>query len=285
MSCGIETEANALFTSLTDGEDFTIPTIDWTKPEFNFPYDPNSPLNKPVVKLTNEDITTRQVGGTGSFDALMDGFKAHLQEELLKNRITGAEYTKAYIALTEAAMGNAVQFLLGKDEAFWNAQSAQMQALTARIGLETARIEATGQQLLALSTKASYALNKSKIASESITYCTAKYNLENMLPQQLKNLITQEKLVREQMEAQRAQTQDIRSDNLAVTGLINTQKKLYEQQIISYKRDAEMKATKVFSDAWITMKTLDEGLLPPSAFTNESINQVLTTIMANNGLG
>lgn len=285
MSCGIETEANALFKSLTEGEDFTVPEIDWTKPEFNFPYDPNSPLNKPIKALTNEDLTTRAIGGTGTFDAIMDGFKAHLIVELEKGRITGGEYTKAYIELTQAAMGNGVQFLLGRDESYWQAQAAQMQALTARIGMETARIEATGQQIQALNLKSTFALNKAKISSESITYCTAKYNLENMLPQQLLNLKSQKKLIDEQMEAQRAQTQDIRSDNLAVTGLISSQKKLYAQQIISYQRDAELKASKVFTDAWITMKTLDDGLLPPSSFTNESINSVLVTLIANNQLG
>lgn len=285
MSCGIEIEANDLFGKLTAGENFTIPEIDWTKPEFNFPYDPNSPLNNPIKPLTNEDLTTRKIGGTGTFDAMMDGFKAHLLYEQEKGRITGAEYAKAYIALTEAAMANGVQFLLGRDESFWQAQAAQMQALTARIGLETARIEATGQQLQALNTKAAFALNKAKISSESITYCTAKYNLESMLPQQLLNLQSQKKLVDEQMEAQRAQTMDIRSDNLAVTGLISSQKKLYGQQIISYQRDSELKASKVFTDAWITMKTLDEGLLPPSSFTNDSINSVLVTLIANNKLG
>jgi len=102
--CGADIEANALMVSLTEGEDFTIPEVDFTKPEFQLPFDPDGPLYAAVPQITINDLTTRVIGGAGVFDSLMDAFKAHLREEMDKNRITGAEYTKAYIALSESAM-------------------------------------------------------------------------------------------------------------------------------------------------------------------------------------
>lgn len=282
--CGADIEANALMVSLTEGEDFTIPEVDFTKPEFQLPFDPDGPLYAAVPQITINDLTTRVIGGAGVFDSLMDAFKAHLREEMDRNRITGAEYTKAYIALSESAMSQSVAFLLGKDQAFWQAQTAQFQAITARVEMESSKIRAAAIQLEALNTKANFALTKMKIASEEIGVCTAKYNLETMLPQQLKNLTVQEDLLTEQMEAQRGQTNDTRTDALPVRGVMGKQKELYAQQITSYQRDSEVKAGKLFTDAWITMKSIDEGLLPPSGFSNASIDTVLAALKTNNEL-
>jgi hypothetical protein len=94
-----------------------------------------------------------------------------------------------------------------------------------------------------------------------------------------KLLTTEQKgLVHEQMEGQRAQTLDTREDGVTrthtvtnpdgttesrLTGLLGVQKSLYGQQIYSYRDDSKVKAGKMFSDLWMTMKTLDEGTLPP----------------------
>ena len=107
---------------------------------------------------------------------------------------------------------------------------------------------------------------------------------KELLEQQYDLGVKQIILVSEQGEAQRAQTMDTRSDGTTVTGLMGKQKELYSQQITSYKRDAEVKAGKLWIDAWITMKTIDEGLLPPDQFTNTEINEVLATLKTNNVL-
>lgn len=285
MGCGADTEANALIESLTQGEDFTIPKIDLSGPEFQFPGGVDGPLHQIIKPLTIDQLTTGDVGGTGVFDQLMKSMGAHLLKEMEKGRISANEYTKIYTQGMEAALGAGVQFLLGRDEAFWNAQSAQVQAFTARVQMETAKVELASQQLTALNMRAGFALTKLKLSSESVTYCTAQYNLEKMLPQQFLNLAVQEKLLREQVDAQRAQTTDTRADGTAIVGVIGKQKDLYNQQIISYQRDAEVKAAKLFTDAWITMKTIDEGLLPPPNFQNSSLDGVLGTLKTNNHLG
>lgn len=493
MSCGFETEAKQLFLDFIEGLDFDVPDVNLDDPAFQIP--DGSGIYDLVKRLTNEDLTTRQVGGDGTFDALMAGFGAHLQAEYKANRITGAEYTKAYIALTEGAMSNATQFLLGRDQAFWAAQLAQIQAITARVQLEVAKVQLVNLQLESEIAKANIALSKGKLATENMAYCTAQFNLENilpkqeellvkqiasaeienqtrtfnlenllpqdlitkqyqnaglllqnegsdienriktfnleemlpgqrdlllgqvegvgldnniktfnlekilpqellikqterenlqldmqiktfnlenmlpkqlellegqiagmtvdnltktfnleeMLPQQLENLIkqgdgigldnniktfnlesllpqqlsnleteeqnvlkdievktfnleqmlpqqrlllvAQEALVKEQKEVQLAQTSNSRTDGTSVTGVLGKQKDLYTQQITSYQRGDEVKAAKLFTDAWTVQKTIDEGLLPPDGFTNASLDPVLTTIKANNSLG
>lgn len=277
MSCSAEVEANRLLEELTKSDDFTLPDIDMSGPEWDIPGGDNSPIFDAITKVTNESLTTREVGGSGTFDALMESAHNHLKAEFKANRITGGEYTKAYIAMMEACMSNAVQFLLGRDQAYWAAAMAQIQAVTARVQLATSKAQFVLAKIQALSAKSEYALTKLKIATESETYCAALFNANQMLPQQLK-------LITEQTEAQRAQTLDTRSDGATVTGSVGKQKELYSQQITSYQRDAEVKASKLFTDAWITQKTIDEGLNPPNGFTNASIDTILTKLKTNNGL-
>lgn len=359
MSCGAELEANALMTALLGNENFELPDIDMSGTDWDLPGGINNPALGELPRLTNDDLTTKVVDGDGTFDYLMTSVKAHLLVEFKANRITGAEYVKAYIALTEAAMSNATQFLINRDQAFWQAATSQMNLLVSRAQLAIAKASFVNQKFDALTAKANYALTKLKLSTESVTYCTAQYNLSTMLPQQfilLKEqttnqveqtklttgqikLVTEQmesqrsqttdtrtdglpvtgltgkqkalhekqllllleqtkgqventklttgqiKLVQEQMESQRSQTTDFRSDGLPVTGLTGKQKALYEQQITSYKRDAEVKAAKLFTDAWITQKTIDEGLSPPGNFANPSLDSILQTLKNNNQLG
>lgn len=277
MSCSAEVEANRLLEELTKGDDFTLPDIDMTGPEWDIPGGDDSPIFDAIDKISNESLTTREVGGSGTFDALMESAHNHLKAEFKANRITGGEYTKAYIAMMESCMSNAVQFLLGRDQAYWAAAMAQIQAVTARVQLATSKAQFVLAKIQALSAKSEYALTKMKIATESETYCAALFNAVQMLPQQLK-------LLTEQTEAQRAQTLDTRTDGAVVKGSVGKQKELYSQQITSYQRDAEVKASKLFTDAWITQKTIDEGLNPPNGFTNASIDTILTKLKSNNGL-
>lgn len=277
MSCSAEVEANRLLEELTKGDDFTLPIIDMTGPEWDIPGGDNSPIFSEVPRITNESLTTREVGGSGVFDALMESASKHLKAEFKENRITGGEYTKAYIATLEACMGNAVQFLLGRDSAYFQAALAQIQAVTARVGLATAKAQFVLAKVQALSTKSEYALTKMKLSIEGQNYCAAKFNMDEILP-------AQGRLLQEQYEVQRAQTMETRSDSLPIKGSIGKQKELYDQQITSYQRDAEVKASKLFTDAWITQKTIDEGLNPPNGFTNASIDTILTKLKTNNGL-
>lgn len=274
---GGDVNANQLMLSLMEGENIEIPEIDFNDPSFVIPNDLNSDLYKTVRRLTNEDLTQGVVGGSGTFDALMGGFKAHLKEEFDANRISGAEYTKAFVALTEGAMSNAVQFLLGRDAAFWQAVTAQANAITARVQLETAKVQYAGVLLEALNSRANYALTKLKLATEDVTFATGEYQLDYILPQQRLLLL-------EQTETARAQTLDNRTDGALVVGVLGKQKDLYTQQITSYQRDAEVKAAKMWVDAWTIQKTIDEGLLPPTNFQNATLDTVLTTIRDNNNL-
>lgn len=185
MSNGAEIVADALMDSLLVGEVFTVPTINLNDPAFNFPSMEGNPLYNTVNELTNEDLTTRTVGGSGTYDAIMASQAAHLKDEFSAGRITGAEYTKAYIALAQAACGQAIQFLLGKDQAYWASVIAQGQALTARVQLETAKVQLAISLVEMNNQRATFALNKIRLANEDAQYGITKYNLDYLMPAQL----------------------------------------------------------------------------------------------------
>lgn len=290
MPCGADTTANTLLTSLLAGNSFDLPDVDLSDDMFQIPVDDGSLLDN-VEKLTNEDLTTRVVDGSGVFDALMSGLSAHLKKEYEQNRITGEQYTKAYTASLGGALQTATSFLLGRDQAYWQAVLAQMQArtteiqvVTARVQLEVAKAQLATARIQAMNAEAEFGLTKMKIATEDQQYCLLKmqteqgeYTLNEIMP-------TQKTLLEEQVEVQRAQTLDTRTNGVVIKGSVGKQKDLYTQQITSYQRDAEVKAAKLFTDAWITQKTIDEGLLAPGAFRNESVNVILRNIKANNNI-
>lgn len=250
--------ANTLFTSLGAGADFTLPVVNLNDSAFSLPAG-TGPLYDPVSKLGNDDLTSGQVGGAGTFDRVMSSLRAHLLAEHQSGRISSAEYVKAYIAMTEAALQGAVQYLLGKDQAYWQAlqvqataQRAQVELVTARVQLQTAKAQLAEMTIQAATAKAQYALTKLQLATTNAQYDTAQYQLTDMLPEQ--------------------------------KTLVQRQQDLYAEQVTSYKRDAENKAAKIFTDAWITMRSMDEGYPLPANFDNTHIDTVLNTLRTNLGL-
>lgn len=274
----IATDGNSIYEQLIAGVAFDLPTVDLTDEAYIIPTELlGDQLYGKIDKITVDDLTSGTIEGDGVFDVLMRSFNAHIQKQFKENRITGAEYAKTYLGGMQAAMSGAVQFLLGRDSAFWSAQTAQFGAISALYDAHTAKARLALVQFEAQNLKVQFALGKAKLASEEVAFEIAQYNLDNILP-------TQYLLAQEQAETQRSQTLDTRTDGTTVAGSVGKQKELHSQQITSYKRDAETKVAKLFVDAWITQKTIDEGLLAPAGFTNASVDQVLSKLKTNNSL-
>lgn len=96
---------------------------------------------------------------------------------------------------------------------------------------------------------------------------------------------TQRKLLLEQVEAERAKTLDTRVDGITpIVGSIGKQKDLYTQQIDSFIKDSQHKTAKMYLDGWITQKTLDDALLAPTELQNTTVDTVLEGVRLNNSL-
>lgn len=195
MTCGADTVGTALRGSLIADVPYVIPNVSLTGTQYNVP--PESPLTATITKLGNTDLTTG-VDGTGTFDALMTSLAAHLKNEYDKNRITGAEYTKAFIALTESAMAQGISFLVQREGQYWanlltqqQAELAEVQVATSRIKLETAKVEHVATQMQAVNLEADYGLKKLQMSKLSSEFCLSEYELNNMMPRKLAMLNSQ----------------------------------------------------------------------------------------------
>lgn len=243
-----ELQANQLFESLVGKDNANLPQIDLFDSTHSVPWDEDSEVLNPVEKLQVEDLVK-------TFQAISGGLAAELQKEYEANRITGAKYSDAFLALQQVAMESAVQFTLGKDQAFWGAAKTQADAIASNNQNEVVRLQA-------MLHRATYALTKLKLSTEDSAFGTSEYQRKNLLPAQLM-------LVNEQTEAQRAQTSDTRRDETRVSGLLGRQMDLYAQQKQSYIDDIKIKATKVFTDLWVTQKMQDPGVRPTAAFNTD----------------
>lgn len=94
----------------------------------------------------------------------------------------------------------------------------------------------------------------------------------------------QVELVSEQVETQRANTKNTRTDGSPVEGSVGQQNALHAQQIVSFQKDSQLKSAKMFADAWLTNKTVDDGLATPPSFSVAEIEPILQTIKTANGL-
>lgn len=277
--------AERLFKALVGDLNATLPDINLFDDTHTIPWDSDSDVFKPVEKLNIEDLVRY-------FNALMGGFDTHLEREFDKNRITGAEYSKAYVALTQTAMASAVQYALGKDQAFWLAAKTQADAISAHNQNEVIKLEA-------MLRRATYALTKLKLATEDSGFGVSELQRTEVLPKQVILTEEQTQMVHEQMEAQRAQTLNEREDGITritdadpskpLQGLLGIQKALYTQQITSYQEDVKVKATKVFTDLWTVSKTIDDNTtVPKHAYVNPAdgtgpLNEVLTELRKSTG--
>lgn len=184
MNCDLDTSANSLMDSLTKDVDIKIPDINLSDPIFKFPGDESGALYKEISSVSNKDIVASAQEGDGTFDVLMEGIAAHLDKQYKLNRISADDYSQVYIALTEAAMTNAIQFVLQKDATKWAAINAQLSAITARVLLETEKAKLVSFHIEALDAKTKYALGKTQLAISGVEHCTAQYTYENILPKQ-----------------------------------------------------------------------------------------------------
>lgn len=195
-----------------------------------------------ITPISNEDLTTKVVNGTGIFDELMTAAHAHLDQEWGKQRITGTQYAEVYLGQMTAVLQQSVAFLVQRDAIYLNNLLIQSQIELAEKQLEKAdkEMEMLDKQI---------ELIEAQIASQEANNT----------------------LIAQKVKTEKAQIQDI-VDGEAVVGVTGAQTALYKQQKEGFIRDAEQKALKIISDTWITRKTVDDGTPLPTGFDTGAVD-------------
>ena len=186
-----------------------------------------------IMPVTVDDITQGSVTGTGIFDKLMATVAAQLQAEFKADRITQTDYGQVYVSALNNTLGQAIQFLLTKDQAAL--QAATLAAQYEKIALEKLQLE----------------------------YQIAQIQQQTLLIQsQILTDAAQRGLIEQKTVTEVAQTQDNPTSNVSAgySGVVGKQNALYAAQTTGFTRDAEQKAAKLALDILATQLSTDDSM-------------------------
>lgn len=210
-----------------------------------------------MTAITNADLTTKSVDGTGVFDVLMQAAAAHLESEFGKNRIKGTEYAEVYLGAMTQVLQTATQFLLTKQKA-----DLEAQLLVKQIALvEQQRLNAVTE-------------NTVLVAQECKLRAEYDLTMANIL-----RVNEEIALLTQKTASERAQTMSLGVDADSILG---RQKALYLAQADGFKRDAEQKATKIMVDSWNVRRTTDEGTVADGTnmLNDQAVGRAVTKLLA-----
>ncbi len=202
-----------------------------------------------VTPITNADLTTKVVDGTGIFDELMTAANAHLDSQWDKERITSTQYAEVYLGQLQSVLAQAVAFLLERDKAYYGNILLQ-----AQIALADKQLELVQKQIEQADKQIEQTDKEIELLGEQIKLQQANVDLTN-----------------QKIKTEQAQISDT-VDGQAVTGIVGAQIALYKQQKEGFIRDAEQKALKIVADTWITRKTVDDGTPLPTGFDTTAVD-------------
>lgn len=277
----IDTNAKTLLESITQGLDFSVPNVDFNDAAFEIPEGLAEALKNVPDKLTIEMLTERKVDGAGCFDAIMKAMRVHLAEEYEAGRITGAEYTKAYIATMQVSLQQAVAYLLGKDQAFYQALDTQAKALTSNIDAYAAKVRLAIAQAQAHLVKAQYAGEVLKLGTidKQTDQIMAQTDLTDAQTETQKQ---QKLLLVEQTEQAHSQVSDTRLDGTTpVEGYVGNQNSLLKQQVQSFKNDHIVKGAKIFADSFATQLSMSTATVDGTGLDAAGINKAVSTLQSS----
>lgn len=313
---GVSSEllANPMFEALVGADNANLPYVNIWDAAHDVVWPPGGPMFTPPTPITTAELVA-------CYDALKTKLQETLDAQTDAQRITNADYAKTLVGMSQVALQGAIQFLLGKDQAYFLALKTQADAMTARMQNERLRMEV---MLL----RAQFAATKLSLAVSDSQFGVSELQRTGVLPAQV--LLTNEQyeaargqtlgtrsdttaiggliggqislvskqilMVHEQAEGQRAQTLDTRQDGVSrsttvinpdgseetrLQGLLGVQNFLYRQQITSYREDSKVKSAKLFSDLWVTMKTMDDTGTKPSNYFRPPTDLVPATPLDN----
>lgn len=230
-----------------------------------------------IQPITNEDLTTKVVDGTGIFDELMTAANAHLTYQWEQDRITGSSYAEVYLGQLTAVLGQAVLFLTERDKTYLNNLQVQSQIklADAQVALAAQDLLNKQQELLNAQKQMELMEQQIQLAEKQVELADKELLVKDKEMQLLdKQIAVQEAtadLTRQKIKTEMAQISDS-VDGVSVTGILGAQIALYKQQKDGFLRDAEQKALKIVADTWITRKTVDDGTPLPTGFDTAAVD-------------
>lgn len=228
-------------------------------------------ITPPLVKLSDidiEDLTTKQLAGTGVLDKLLAVMRLHLDDQFQKERIRGPEYAATYLGAYQTTLQAAIAFLFDKEK-----QGYDLQLIQSQIELSGAQVNLTKaqeEQIRAEMTKIPYEIQQLQaaisLAEKQLEQADRQLELlEAQIQVQLKQLdllVEQVAMAKAQADyyAQKVITEIAQTDPSVIKGgsVIGVQIDLMEAQTDGYARNAEQQATQLLTNTWNVRRQTDE---------------------------
>lgn len=239
----------------------------------------------PVEPVTLADLTEAKLDGAGVFDTLMRAAALHVQQEYDRNRIKGQDYAQVYLTAMQYTLQNAVQFLLQKDKAAYEAalveaqiRLTETQILLAEKQIEQENIKKDLIQAQADKTRAEINNVVQELANLKAQECLLKAQYDLTMVQKLQTT-AQTSLVQQKIATEKAQTVETGVDDNSVIG---RQKLLYKAQTDGFARDAEQKAAKMLIDTWNVRRTTDDSTVADTTnmLNDATIGRAVTKVLS-----
>lgn len=261
---------------------------------------------------TYPEFTEGRLNGHGLFDEIMDSIKQHLKDEYNAGRIKGADYSKVYLGSMEAALANTTQYLTSNalleeqrlkllaeiDLAKANTDIAKLNLEKAKyemeylLPLQKAQLEFQNKKLEAEIPLIQYQIDKidadiglvkEQTTGQTVSNDSAQWTLDNLLPGQLNKITAEINLLSQKTKTEISQIADV-IDGHPVGGVIGKQIELFEEQRLGFKRDAQHKIAKLYTDLWGLQRTTDDALLPYPSMSAANTHKVLDLAARSAGL-
>lgn len=271
------------------------------------------------------DLTSGEKQGAGFFEEIMRTVNSMIHEEYTRERIVGTDYANVYLGTMTAALATASQFILQyeltnqqliliseqikqaqENTALIQAQIRNMDADTAiktkqltvmdkqldqmdaqiaqtnkQVEQITKQIESMVKQDLLTDAQTSNTLEQTKLVEQNIIN-TANQNT-TITKQQLK-IDKETELLDQKLKTEQAQIVDV-VDGANVMGVIGKQKDLYTAQKDGFIRDAEQKASKIYTDVWISLlSTLGSAEPDQAGFSNSNTAKMMDKLREGIGV-
>ena len=232
-----------------------------------------------MAEILTKDLTTGSIHGTGVFDEMQKAFMDNIKHEYQKNRINGPEYSQVYLGGMQAAMQNAVSFLLGRQKADKEAELINEKIETENLLQQKLlkEIELLGKQIQ--KAEAEIWVTKAQVSDNlAITVAPSSFIDKGVLGRQARKTMAETDLLRQKTTTELAQT-NAQAARVNGNSVVGKEILLRQRQADGFYRDAEQKLAKIAGDSYnVQFTTLDgpgEGGSVPGHLTSGGVNNIL----------
>ena len=158
------------------------------------------------MSITNEELTSGKLEGTGTFDLLISTMNAHLAAQFNKGHLTGPQYSEVYLGGMSTAMSQAIEFLLrrettNKQNELLDEQIAQIKVQTDQLELQNLQIEEQTKQLVKQSQQIDAQTSLIEKQEEQVVLQNEQFALQNQqLAANTEQTEAQTRLIEKQIE-------------------------------------------------------------------------------------